>query len=59
MKWFTRTWYIYLFENLHGELLRTKITKIICRIKQHPCGPIYYCHGTEPDMRCKNCGDEL
>ena len=32
--------------------------RIICRIKHHPCGMIYYNPGgDEPDYRCKNCGD--
>ena len=59
MKWLTRLWYQYLFGELKGYSWRTKWTKIVCRIKGHPCGPIYYCHGTEPDYRCKNCKDEI
>ena len=31
-----------------------------CRWKGHPCGSIYYNPGGyEPDIRCKNCYDEL
>jgi len=60
-KWFTLGWYKYLFEkkstyyyNVPWEVV------ILCRIKNHPCGPVYYnpC-GTEPDNHCINCGDEL
>lgn len=33
---------------------------IVCRLKGHPNGPIYYTtSGFEPDMRCKDCYDEL
>jgi len=36
-------------------------TRLKCRIKKHPCGNIYYnpAPATEPDYRCKNCGDIL
>jgi hypothetical protein len=31
-----------------------------CRMRGHPCGVVYYnATGTEPDMTCKNCGDDL
>ena len=33
---------------------------ILCRWRGHPCGVIWYdVSGTEPDMHCKNCGDDL
>jgi len=36
------------------------LTAIICRIRNHPCGVIWYnASGLEPDMRCKNCEDYL
>jgi hypothetical protein len=34
-------------------------TAFWCRLKGHQCGPIWYSHGLEPDMRCKNCNDEI
>jgi len=31
-----------------------------CRLRGHPDGPVFFDPiGTEPDMRCKNCGDDL
>jgi len=33
---------------------------LICRWRGHPCGVVWYnAGGTEPDMHCKNCGDDL
>lgn len=35
-------------------------TRVTCRFKGHPEGPIYYnVNGSEPDWRCKVCGDNL
>jgi hypothetical protein len=32
----------------------------ICRWRGHPCGVIWFNPGRlEPDMRCKNCEDDL
>jgi hypothetical protein len=31
-----------------------------CRLRGHPAGVVFYDPiGTEPDMTCKNCGDNL
>lgn len=53
--------YQYLFSNLdwcEGYLHKIKV--VVCRIKGHPRGPIYYnVNGFEPDMSCKDCGDEV
>lgn len=36
------------------------ITVIKCRLKGHPCGVVWFNpNGIEPDMHCKNCGDDL
>lgn len=36
------------------------IRAFICRWRSHPCGAIWYNpNGSEPDMHCKNCGDDL
>ena len=33
---------------------------LICRYKGHPYGVVWYNpNGLEPDMHCKNCGDDL
>jgi len=35
-------------------------TVVLCRMKNHPEGVVWYnvC-GLEPNMHCKNCGDDL
>ena len=34
--------------------------RLICRWQSHKCGVIWYnIGGIEPDMHCKNCGDDL
>ena len=58
-KWIHPEWYKYLFGELKGESLKMKWTKIVCRAKGHPCGPIWYSWGMEPNYHCKNCGDEI
>lgn len=58
-QWFSLIWYKYLFGELKGYSFKEKWTKIICRIKGHPCGIIYYSWGMEPNYHCKNCGDEI
>lgn len=58
MKWFSYNWYKYLLEKPKGnvEWIRT----IICRAKGHPAGVWWYnINGSEPDMHCKNCGEDL
>jgi len=58
-RWLYLGWWAYLFSSPLGD---EPIRRIICRARNHPCGPIYYDFrpsATEPDMRCKNCGDEL
>ncbi len=54
MKWLKPPWWEYLLTNCTGW------TNFICRIKGHPCGVVYYnSTGLEPDMHCKNCGEDL
>jgi hypothetical protein len=33
--------------------------RILCRAKGHPSGVIWYSDKLEPDMHCRNCGDDL
>lgn len=36
------------------------IKKFLCRLRGHPNGVWWYnLHGSEPDMRCKDCDDDL
>lgn len=52
--------YKYLFSNLYWcDNLLHKIKVILCRLKGHPRGPVWYSNGLEPNMSCKDCGDEL
>lgn len=58
MKWFTRGWWGYLFEKKSVDY--SWFTVLRCRIKGHKCGVVWYnTTGLEPDMTCKNCGDDL
>lgn len=66
MHWFTRSWWRYLFapvpRNRYGFFgrLRDRWTSFICRARGHPYGVVWYNpSGFEPDMTCKNCGDDL
>jgi len=55
MNWFNKHWYRYILEKRNLSL-----RSIICRINGHKCGVIWYnSHWLEPDMRCKNCHDDL
>ena len=66
MKAFSKWYWKYLFEGAYhkdeGFLTDIKymLKRIICRINRHSSGPVWYnSSGFEPDMTCKNCGDEL
>jgi len=53
---------VFLFSPWWWEYLLEKpltIEKLWCRFRGHPNGVIWYSNGFEPDMRCKDCGDEL
>ena len=51
--WFNRSFWKYLLEKPNNWL------KFWCRVKGHPDGPIWHNHGSEPNMKCFNCKDEL
>lgn len=54
MKWFDKGWWEYLLEK------PLTLKKFLCRISEHKSGPWYYnSTGSEPDMTCRNCGDNL
>jgi len=57
MKWLTISWWIFLFESpRYSNIVKTAI----CRSRGHPSGVWWYnSNGLEPDMHCKNCGDNL
>jgi hypothetical protein len=47
----------YLFSKKSNDV--SWITVIMCRLKGHPYGVVWYNYGLEPDMHCKICGDDL
>lgn len=52
--WFYKDYRKYIFAKPFN------FTKMICRIRQHPCGVWFYTLSQdEPDMQCKNCEDDL
>lgn len=53
-----KDWWSYIFEEKNPEVSWFRV--IICRWKDHPHEIVYYnFQGTEPDMRCSNCRDDL
>lgn len=59
-KWFSKTWWKYLLEKPKHPEYCNWWYRILCRLKGHPNGVIFYnISGNEPDMRCKNCYDDL
>jgi hypothetical protein len=62
MKWLTYLWWNYLITGRCYPKDKPVIgwRQFWCRLRGHPCGPIWYNPGgLEPDMSCKNCGDQL
>jgi len=60
MKWLSINWWKYLFEAKSEYSSLGRIKTAICRARNHPEGVWWYnSDGVEPDMRCKNCGDDL
>jgi hypothetical protein len=58
MKWFNYWWWQYLL--LKPAYGTPRLVAIYCRLRNHPYGVVWYSPmGLEPDMSCKNCGDNL
>lgn len=60
MYWFYWSWWKYLLSNPSDDIDRW--TSFWCRARNHPAGVIWYNfnpYRLEPDMCCKNCGDDL
>jgi len=52
--WLYPSFWKYVFKK------NTGIRNIICRIRGHPYGVVWYnVSGLEPDMSCNNCGEDL
>ena len=57
-RWLTIIWYQYLFEQPWHDKLTFRM--IVCRIKGHPNGEVFYnAGGLEPDHSCKDCGEDI
>lgn len=55
-----RSWWAYLLRRADDPGYCSWPTRIWCRIRNHPEGVWFYnAGGLEPDMTCKNCGDDL
>ena len=63
LKWFSISWWKYLFEEKNSRQKNYGISRlkmIICKIKNHPNGCIYFNpNGLEPDDHCQDCYEEL
>ena len=59
MHWFTKDWWRYLLEKPKQD--SSYIRSFWCRVKGHPDGVWWFNNSgeLEPDMHCKNCGDDL
>ena len=58
--WFDKYWYQYLFAKFDDRKYCPWYTHLWCRMNGHPFGPWYFnANGFEPDMHCKECGDEI
>jgi hypothetical protein len=59
-KWFSVGWWKYLFSPPYSYYQHLNWQMFICRAKGHPNGTVWYNPGgLEPDMRCKDCGEDL
>jgi hypothetical protein len=53
MRWFSIGWWSYLLKDCNS------FRNFICRAKGH-AGPVWFnASGLEPDMHCKDCGEDL
>jgi hypothetical protein len=63
MHWLTRSWWRYLLNNPDYRGRKHPVRSwnhFWCRVRGHRCGPVWYnAGGIEPDMHCRNCGDDL
>lgn len=57
--WFSKSWWRYLLEKGNVRYC-SNWRRFWCRAAGHPDGVWWYnMSGTEPDMTCKCCGDDL
>ena len=59
MRWLHKDWWAYLLAPRKWPH-ENWLTVILCRARGHPEGMWWYnVGGTEPDMHCKCCGDDI
>jgi len=52
--WTDPGWWLYLLRDCRGP------RHFICRVRNHPAGVVWHNPGgIEPDMHCRNCGEDL
>jgi len=64
MKYFTLWFWSYIFHrpmrSRYNDEWHWKLRLIWCRMRNHPAGVVWYNpNGYEPDMTCKNCGEDI
>ena len=61
MKWLTLMWWRYILDDSHADKqYGNYVTRLFCRVNGHPCGVYFYnVGGSEPDMHCRGCGEDL
>lgn len=57
-RFFDIDWWKYILSKSNSDI--GHIRTVICRLRKHKCGVMWYnINGLEPDMHCKNCGENL
>ena len=61
MHWLRLTWWRYVLDDSGADkACGCWISRAWCRATGHPAGVWYYnVGGTEPDMHCKGCGEDI
>jgi hypothetical protein len=63
MHWFTIAWWKYVLAHVdtrYNDEWFYRWRVYFCRIRGHPYGVVFYNpNGYEPDMTCRNCGEDL
>lgn len=63
IRWFCPSWWRYIcgpMKSRYNDEWYWKLRMCWCRIRGHPRGVVWYNPtGFEPDMTCKDCGEDL
>jgi hypothetical protein len=59
--WLTRVWWAYVLNDSQADSgYGNWFSRAWCRAQGHPAGVWFYnAGGTEPNMHCKGCGEDL